>query len=55
MRQRWKCVYCGDILVSDSKERHKMDMCKCGKSGVDLEEYYSRWIGNPELLEEVCS
>jgi hypothetical protein len=28
-----------------------MDNCKCGETGVDLEEDYSRWIGHPVEIE----
>ena len=27
------------------REHHKMDICPCGKSGLDLEEEYSRMMG----------
>jgi len=28
-----------------------MDVCKCGKSGLDLEEYMTRMMGSYKLLE----
>jgi len=48
---RWKCHYCGDVVVSDSTVRHQMDYCKCGMTAVDYEEGYSRWIGTPIILD----
>lgn len=42
----WKCGICNSVQKSYSHKRWEMDMCKCGKSGVDLEEYYQRNIGN---------
>jgi len=46
----WKCKKCGDVQTSYSNRRHDMQMCKCGQSGVDLEEWYQRNIGS---IEEV--
>ena len=47
MKMKWKCGFCGDVVISDSKEHHKMDHCKCKKSAIDLEEDYCRCVGNP--------
>ena len=41
----WQCEICQDIQLSDSIRRHHMDYCKCGESGVDLEEGYQRTFG----------
>lgn len=38
----WQCKYCKDIIMSDSREHHQMDQCKCGKCAVDLESYGCR-------------
>ena len=46
MKVEWECTECGDVVVSDSKETHKMDFCKCGKSACDLEEGYMRTMGS---------
>jgi hypothetical protein len=46
MKMKWKCVKCGDIVISDSEDVHKMDYCKCGESAVDLEEHYCRFLGD---------
>jgi len=48
---KWQCAKCKEILVSNSKRHHQMDNCKCGETGVDLEEDYSRWIGHPVEIE----
>ena len=50
MKIQWKCKECGDIVVSDSSVTHQMDMCKCGMTGVDLEEGYSRVYGSYERI-----
>lgn len=49
---KWRCKSCGDILTSDTREHHKMDWCKCGKSYVDAEEEYVRVGGYAELLDK---
>ena len=46
MKVRWQCPICKDIVVSDSKEHHKMDTCYCGEMSVDLEEEYCRIVSN---------
>lgn len=46
----WKCVSCNDIQTSDSSERHTMNVCECGKSGIDLEDSYQRGFGNIENI-----
>lgn len=42
----WKCGKCNSHHKSDTKQRWSMDMCNCKKSGIDAEEYYSRWLGD---------
>lgn len=44
-RLKWQCTHCNDIVTSYSHVRHSMDSCKCGKSAVDLEEFYMRVVG----------
>ena len=46
----WKCKECGDIKESSSKKIHAMDVCKCGKSSMDLEDGYSRCSGDFEVI-----
>lgn len=41
----WTCLKCGDIKVSNNHRHHELNMCKCGSSGVDYEEYYTRILG----------
>lgn len=50
---KWKCKECGSIQTSDPLQRHTMDYCKCGKTGVDAEEYYTRIMGPYEYIGEV--
>lgn len=49
----WVCDSCGAIHTSDSSETHNLTMCKCGKSGYDLEEFYSRTLGDMSVLKRV--
>ena len=49
---KWECPHCNDKKKSYSLEHHKMDTCKCGKSGIDLEEYGCRIIGDAKILKE---
>ena len=44
MKIKWRCDLCGSLTISDSKEEHKLDYCKCKKSACDLEEGYCRWL-----------
>ena len=41
-----------DIFITDSKSRWNMVGCKCGKTAVDDEEWYSRCMGKPQLLTQ---
>jgi len=52
---KWRCKSCGQTLFSNTKESHKMDWCKCGKSGVDAEEFYIRICGDAELISKMES
>lgn len=47
----WKCTFCGDEKTSLSSEIHKMDVCKCGKASVDLEEHYIRGVGKVKIID----
>ena len=53
MKIKWRCKHCGDVLVSDSSVTHQMDVCKCGKSGLDIEDEYGRVFGWYEYIGEV--
>lgn len=48
---KWKCDICNDIVVSDSREKHTMNYCRCKLSAVDLEEDYSREIGAVHIIK----
>ena len=50
IEKRYKCRNCGEVLVSNSLEHHKMDNCGCGDCGVDLESYSCRYGGFPKIL-----
>ena len=47
----WECGKCGDVKESCSWKRWEMDVCKCGASGMDLEEWYSRSMGCPKIIK----
>lgn len=53
MKLKWTCKSCGDVVISDSEEHHKMDYCKCGKSGLNLEASLQRVFGQILMLGEV--
>ena len=46
---KWRCPHCKDEKVSRSDQRHTMDVCKCGKCGIDLEEDYARGMGEAQV------
>jgi uncharacterized phosphosugar-binding protein len=48
----WKCGVCDSIQESYSNRRWDMDVCKCGHSGMDLEEWYSREMGGVIIIKE---
>ena len=50
MKIVWYCPNCNWVCVSDSKFRHCLDKCKCGRCFMDLEEEYCRIGGNPIRL-----
>lgn len=47
----WKCKKCEDVRESYSWKRWEMDICRCGESGIDLEEWYMRSMGCPEIIK----
>ena len=59
----WVCDACNWLQVSDSKEHHQMDFCKCkdlpegqfggSRCGVDLESYMCRFSGHPRVIAEL--
>jgi hypothetical protein len=50
MKICWVCDKCNWLQVSDSKEHHQMDSCRCGESAVDLEDYMCRMQGCPRVI-----
>lgn len=50
---KWKCKECGHIGISDPFEHHKMDYCPCGKTGMDLETYSCRMMGDIEIVKKI--
>ncbi len=52
MKIVWYCKDCNWVSISDSSITHCMENCKCGNCGVDLEEEYTRYIGEPIILAE---
>ena len=58
MKIAWACDICNWLQVSDSKEHHQMDFCRCDSSsktkcGIDLEEYCCRMLGYPKIIAEL--
>jgi hypothetical protein len=49
----WSCGICNDVVESYSNRRHDMNMCKCGKSGVDLELWHQRNMGEVKELKRI--
>ena len=47
----WQCQECEDIQLSDSIRTHHMDYCRCGESGVDLEDGYQRGMGKVKEIK----
>jgi hypothetical protein len=48
----WECVSCGKQHESYSSKRWDMQVCECGNSGYDLEEYYSRVMGKVKIIKD---
>ena len=48
----WECGKCKSVQESFSNKRWDMDVCECGYSGMDLEEFYSREMGEVIILKE---
>lgn len=49
---KWKCKYCGAIIISDTDKQHQMDFCKCRKSAVDAEKEYVMTMGKVKFLDK---
>ena len=52
----WQCPHCKDIKISNPRQHHQMETCKCDMTGMDLEEYGMRTMGTevwPKILKEI--
>ena len=49
----WKCPECGDVRASNNLQHHQMDTCKCGITGIDLEQHTCRHIGYPKTIKTI--
>ena len=48
----WECGNCNKVHESSSNKRCDMQVCECGQSGYDLEEHYSRTMGDVRIIKE---
>ena len=48
IKNKWKCLYCGDVIES---KQHDFTTCKCGKSSCDGGDSYIRLIGDSNMIE----
>ena len=51
LHNRVRCRRCGDEI--ESRSRHEMRWCRCGKVAVDGGRDYLRRVGDPELMDEL--
>ncbi len=51
IRNMGKCLSCNDII--ESKYRHDMQFCSCGKNAVDGGLAYLRRVGGSDNWEEL--
>lgn len=47
----YKCKSCGDLIGADTDRR--LVYCRCGKLGIDGNEYYTRILGDMKFIEQV--
>ena len=52
IKNRWKCLYCGDII--ESKHHHDYVTCNCGKSSCDGGTSYIRLVGDLDMIQDMC-
>ena len=52
IKNKWKCLYCGDVI--ESKHQHDFSTCKCGKSSCDGGTSYIRLIGDLNMIQNEC-
>ena len=51
IKNRWKCLYCGDVI--ESKHQYDYTTCKCGMSSCDGGDSYIRLIGDLNMIERI--
>jgi len=49
----WKCNNCNKVNFSNPFRHHLMDICECDQSGMDLETYGNRIMGEVTILKKV--
>jgi len=47
----YRCKSCGDIIGANTNRR--LVYCKCGKLGIDGNEYYTRILGDMKFIEHI--
>ena len=52
IKNRWKCLYCGDVV--ESKHRYDYVTCNCGKSNCDGGTSYIRLVGDLDMMQDMC-
>ena len=52
IKNKWKCLYCGDVI--ESKHQHDFSTCKCGKSSCGGGTSYIRLIGDLDMMQNEC-
>ena len=52
IKNKWKCLYCGDVI--ESKHQHDFSTCKCGKTSCDGGTSYIRLIGDLDMMQNEC-
>ena len=51
-KNRWKCLYCDDII--ESKRQHDFISCKCGAMSIDGGTSYIRLVGDLDMMQNEC-
>lgn len=51
IKNRWKCLYCEDII--ESKHQYDYVTCNCGKSSCDSGTSYTRLVGDLNMIEHM--
>ena len=52
IKNKWKCLYCNDII--ESQHQHHFISCKCGKSSCDGGTSYIRLVGDLDMMQDMC-